>query len=153
MPIDSANWRAEDLVLMKGLRSPLHHLIAAILLFLLATGCASTKQTEQMLSDAGFKRVAATTTHQLQQLKALPADKLTVAKLNGKKYYVYPDPARKVIYVGNPEQYQTYQEILALRKIEGENRVEAAMGDEGSNNDTVTWAEWTADKGWTFGSE
>jgi hypothetical protein len=137
---------------MKELRFLFHPFIAAVTLFLCTVGCANTKQTEQMLSDAGFKRVAATTTNQLQQLKAMPADKLTVAKLNGKKYYVFPDPARKIIFVGNLEQYQTYQEILSLRKIEGQNRVDADLGDEGSTNDTVTWAEWTDNSGWTFGS-
>ena len=64
-------------------------------LLLLAAGCASTKpvqQTETMLRQAGFKPVAASSERQIQHLQSLPADKLTVLKLKGKTFYVFPDP-------------------------------------------------------------
>src|SRR5438045_1864721 len=127
-------------------------LITTVALLALAAGCATTKHTEQMLSDAGFGRVAATTPGQVAHLKTLPADKLTVAKLNGKTRYVFPYPDHNLIYVGNLEQYQTYQQILAYSKIEGQNRVEADMG-QGSDDDSDKWVDWTSNTGWTSGSD
>ena len=70
---------------------------------LLAVGCATTKQTEQMLSAAGFKAVIPNTlpTGTTNQ-KLLPVDKLTVAHRNRKTYYVFPDPAHNRLYVRQP---------------------------------------------------
>ena len=120
------------------------------LLVLLVAGCASTRNTEQMLTDAGFKRVLPQTPEQKRQLHALPADQLTVAHRNGKTYYVFPDPARRQLYVGSPEQYQAYQQLLSDKAIAGENRVDADMAGA-SDLDEVRWVEWTGD-GWVHGS-
>jgi hypothetical protein len=49
-------------------------LVWAILV--LTLGCASTHQTEDLLSAAGFKTVAANTPQQQQQLKTLPPHKM-----------------------------------------------------------------------------
>jgi hypothetical protein len=90
--------------------------ISVIALLALATGCISTrqsKQTEELLYDAGFKTVAATTAKQEQQLKALPRDKVTMVERNGKTYYVFPDVAHHQVYVGSPKQYDSYKQIRA----------------------------------------
>ena len=125
---------------------------AAIGLLALAMGCATTKHTEQMLGDAGFKRVAAQTPKQVQHLKTLPADRLTVVKVNGKTFYVFPDPAHNILYLGNPEEYQTYKESVSLQKLEGQNRVDA-IEDQASGDDAGTWVEWTSSSGWTHGND
>jgi hypothetical protein len=119
----------------------------------LLAGCASTKHTEQMLSEAGFRQIGATTDKQIQHLKSMPADKLTVATLNGKKFYVFPDPAHNQIFVGNLEEYQTYQQILTYSKIEGQNRVYADEGQASGADDSDKWVEWTNNTGWTHGSD
>lgn len=123
-----------------------------VALLVLAAGCATNKQTESMLGAAGFHRIAATTPGQLRHLKTLPPDKLTVAKIKGKTYYVFPDPAHNLIYLGNTEEYQTYKEILSDRQLEGQNRVEAEVGQASGADDDAHWVEWTSDAGWTSGN-
>lgn len=130
-------------------------IFCAIALFAFAhafTGCASSpKHTEQMLSEAGFRKISATTDKQRQHLKSLPTDKLTVAKVNGKTVYVFADPAHNQIYVGNLEAYQTYKQILTYSKLDEQNRAYAEEGlDSGDNTDE--WVEWTNTAGWAYGS-
>jgi hypothetical protein len=121
----------------------------------LATGCASTRhveQTEHLLIKAGFKRVVASSEKQIKHLQTLPVNKLTVVKLKGKTYYVFPDPARNQIYVGTVVEYQTYQHYLTYSKIEAQDRVMAALGEDGGDND-ANWVEWSNNTGWTYGSD
>jgi hypothetical protein len=124
---------------------------SAVALLALAAGCASTKHTETMLSAAGFKVVVPNTPAQEQQIKTLPADKLTVAHRDGKTYYVFPDPAHNRLYVGSPQSYQNYQQILWDNKIARQDRVDTDMsGADG--DDQNRWAVWTENSGWTSGS-
>ena len=136
---------------MKTNRNTLQLLTAALLLTL-AVGCATSKHTEQMLVQAGFKTVAANTDKQAQHLKTLPADKLSVATLNGKTYYVFPDPAHNRIYVGNAQAYQDYQQALMYAKLQGDNRVMGALGEDTGQSGDVRWADWSENTGWTGGS-
>lgn len=129
--------------------------IAVVALLFLAASCASTKhteQTEQMLSEAGFNRVVASSEKQVKHLKTLPVDRLTVVRLKGKTRYVFPDPAHNEIYVGNLEEYQTYQQIVADNKIEAQNCVMADLGED-TGDDEVKWADWSSNTGWTYGSD
>ena len=81
--------------------------IGAFALLALAVGCASTQQTENLLSAAGFRTVIVTNPQQQQ----LPPYKVTVAERDGKTYYVYADPARNQNYVGDQSQYQRYRQL------------------------------------------
>ena len=135
---------------MPPIRFSLQLLVLTVALVCLA-GCATTKHTENMLSEAGFLRVAATSDKQLQHLMSLPPDKLTIARINGKPFYVFPDPAHKLIYVGNAEQFQSYQQILTYSKLDSDSRV-LAVEDEGPGDDTAKWVEWTNNTGWTHGT-
>jgi hypothetical protein len=119
--------------------------ISATALLALAVGCASTKtkQTEKMLSAAGFKIVAASTASQQQKLQTLPPGKVTVAKRSGKTYYVFPDATHNQIYVGNQEQYQAYQQILSDNKISAQERVSVEMNEDAP----VGWDGWD-EQGW-----
>ena len=121
-------------------------------LLALASGCATTKHTEQMLVQAGFKAVAANTDKQAQHLKTLPVDKLSVAKLNGKTYYVFPDPAHNRIYVGNVQAYQDYQHAVMYAKLQADNRVMGALGEDTGQSGDIRWADWSENTGWTGGS-
>jgi hypothetical protein len=82
-------------------------IIGAFALLALAVGCASTQQTENLLSAAGFRTVIVTNPQQRQ----LRPYKVTVAERNGKTYYVYADPARNQVYVGDQSQYQRYRQL------------------------------------------
>jgi hypothetical protein len=73
----------------------------------LAVGCASTQQTESLLSAAGFRTVVVTNPQQ-QQVQPY---KLTTAERNGETYYFYADPARNQTYVGDRSQYQRYRQL------------------------------------------
>src|ERR1700736_1556703 len=82
-------------------------MIGVVALLAVAMGCASTQQTENLLSAAGFSTVIVTNPHQ-QQVRPY---KVTVAQRNGETYYVYADPARNQIYVGDQSQYQRYRKL------------------------------------------
>ena len=127
--------------------------LGAILLLALVTGCATTKHTEQMLTDAGFKPVVASTDKQLQHLKSLPADKLSVAKVNGKTFYVFPDPAHNRIYVGNAQAYQDYQQAVVYAKTAASSREMSALGEDGGGADDSRWVEWSNNSGWSYGND
>lgn len=95
---------------------------AAVLVLVLATGCAGTPApassapSESLLSAAGFKTLAATTAEQRQHLQWLHPGQVTAVQLTGKHYYVYPDVAKNQLYVGTPKEYEAY---LALRTKSG----------------------------------
>jgi hypothetical protein len=127
-------------------------LLAIIATLLGLVGCAtSPKQTEQLLTQAGFQRIPAVSDKQMQHLLTLTPDKLTIARINGKPFYVFPDPDNKQIYVGNTEQFQTYQQLLTYRKLNADSRV-LAVEDEGPGDDTGKWVQWTETTGWTHGT-
>jgi hypothetical protein len=83
------------------------NIVGAFALLALAVGCASTQQTENLLSASGFRTVIGTDPQQ-QQLRPY---KVTVADRNGETSYVYADPARNQIYVGDQSQYQRYRRL------------------------------------------
>jgi hypothetical protein len=104
-------------------------------LALLVVACASTKQTENMLSAAGFKMMPATTPEQKAHLTTLPAHKVTMVTREGKTYFVFPDAKQQVLYVGQQAQYDAYQK-LRLQKQMAEEQAEAASAVE------PAWGVW-----------
>ncbi len=111
------------------------------MLLWLAAGCATTRHTETFLTAAGFKVVAVTTPKQEQKLKSLRPDKITMVQRNGKTYYVFPDPAHHQIYLGTPNEYQNYRQILADNKIAEQNRMGVEM-DEADGGGWDDWGSW-----------
>jgi hypothetical protein len=124
---------------MKPFLNPVKLSVALALLLL--AGCATTQHTETFLTAAGFKVVAATTPQQEQRLKSLPPGKISTVQRNGKTYYVFPDAAHNRIYLGTPNEYQNYQQILADSKIAAQDRVGAEMkaADGDGWNDWDSW--------------
>ncbi len=115
-------------------------LLGAIAFAALAMGCASTQSTENLLSAAGFKTIVATTPQQQQHLKTLPPNKVTLAQRDGKIYYVFADPAHNQIYVGNPSQYQKYQQLRLANSLAQDQLATAEL-----NNETAMgWGMWGA---------
>ena len=111
---------------------------AFALLAFFVVGCANTSQTENLLSAAGFRTIVANTSQQQQHLKTLPPNKVTLVQRNGKNYYVYADPAHYQIYVGNPAQYQQYQQLRLANNLAQENLEAAQLNQEA----TMGWGVW-----------
>ena len=108
--------------------------VAALVAFV--TGCASTKGTENLLSAAGFNTIPANTPERQAHLKSLPPHKITMVVRDGKTYYVYPDQAHQVLYVGQETQYQEYQR-LRLQNQMAEDQAQAA-----EMNAAAGWDTW-----------
>jgi hypothetical protein len=102
----------------------------------LATGCSTTKQTEDLLSEAGFKIVPAVTPRRQAHVKSLPEGKITKVQREGKTYFVYPDVARNVIYVGRDAQYQRYQKLGAQSQLALEQSTDEKL------NSGPGWGVW-----------
>jgi hypothetical protein len=91
-----------------------------LVLCLCALGCALfPKQKASMLSDAGFRIVAANTPEKIQALNTLPANRVSKVDRNGETYYVYADTGDcRCLRVGREEQYQRYLRISGEAKSE-----------------------------------
>jgi hypothetical protein len=129
--------------------------LAALAAFALVAGCAGTgpsapppapaPQTESLLSAAGFKTVVASTDKQLQEIPKLPAGQVTVMSNTGKNYFVYPDMAKKQIYVGTEKEYQAYLRLRAQNNLPNVNpeasylKQDAAMRKADTRDNSVYW--------------
>ena len=116
-------------------------LSAALALFLLIAGCATSQHAETFLTAAGFKVIAATTPKQEQRLKSLPPDKISTVQRNGKTYYVFPDAAHDRIYLGMLNEYQNYRQIVADNKIAAQDRMSAELS-AANGDDWNDWDSW-----------
>jgi hypothetical protein len=133
---------------MKQIRVSIQ-MISAIALLTLTAGCAttqtSTQNRESMLVASGFKTVTPKTPAQQQKLQKLPPGKVTMINKKGRTYYIFPDPAHNVAYVGGPNQYQAYQQLRAENKLARENLETAEMYQD-AEMDWGGWGGWGA--GW-----
>jgi hypothetical protein len=118
-------------------------LIVVFALLALAVGCAGTQtQTkENLLIAAGFKVITPRTAAQQQKLQALPPDKVTLVRKEGKTYYVFPDAPNNQAYVGGPKQYQAYRQLRFANKLANEN-LEAAQLNQDASMDWGAWGGW-----------
>jgi hypothetical protein len=103
--------------------------LAALALLAFAAGCATTQQTENLLSAAGFKTVTASTPEQQQRLKTLEPGKITPVKRRGKTDFVFPDPAHNQLYVGGQAEHQKYQQLRLQKKLSNENLIAAEVSE------------------------
>src|SRR5260370_6793817 len=76
-----------------SLKQTINFTVVALLSVLWA-GSALAAPTESLLVSAGFKAKAATTAKQRQELRTLPAGKVSPVSQNGKTFYIYPDAQR-----------------------------------------------------------
>lgn len=111
-------------------------LLSLAALVALGAGCQTTRQTEDLLSAAGFKIMPASTLEQQTHLKTIPSGKITSVQRDGKMYFVYPDKAHQVIYVGTDAQFQEYQKLRLKNQMAAE-QVEAAQ-----MNADPSWGMW-----------
>jgi hypothetical protein len=124
------------------------NMIGVIALLALTVGCAttetSTQSKESMLVAAGFKTITPKTAAQQQKLQQLPPGKVAMINKAGKTYYIFPDPAHNVAYVGGPKQYQSYQQLRIENRLAEENFETAEMYQE----PMMGWGSWG---GWGTG--
>src|SRR5215468_7062209 len=113
--------------------------IGALAVLAMVVGCAAnTQSTENLLSAAGFRTIVANTPQRQQHLKTLPANKVVLVQRNGKNYYVYADPAHYQIYVGNPSQYQQYQQLRLARNLAQDQLAPEELNQQAASN----WDSW-----------
>ena len=123
---------------MNKARTVLSRICAAVLVAL-AVGCAMTKQTENLLSQAGFKSIPANTPARQARLESLPADRITMVQRHGKEYFVFPDASQNMLYVGQKTELETYE---ALRGSE-EREVQGEMNNSMVSPEWDEWEPWT----------
>ena len=119
---------------MKQILTPFR-ILPIIALLALAVGCANTQSKENSLIAAGFRVSVPKTAAQQQKLKTLPPDKVTVVHKDGKTYYVFPDAARNLAYVGGPKEYEAYHQIRLQKK-----KLEAIEAKEEAEQ--IDWGGW-----------
>jgi hypothetical protein len=107
-------------------------------LLCLALGCSTTKQTENLLSAAGFKMMPAATPEQQAHLKSLPPNKVTTVVREGQTWFAFPDRKAQVLYVGQQAQYDAYQRLRLQQQL-AEDQVQASETAAG----WAAWGPWT----------
>jgi len=116
----------------------------------LLIGCAttqtSTQNRESMLAASGFKTITPKTAAQQQKLQNLPPGKVTMIQKKGKTYYIFPDPAHNMAYVGGPKQYRQYQQLRNDNKLAKESLETADMYQDAEMQWSV-WGGWDAGLG------
>jgi hypothetical protein len=84
------------------------------MMIVLCTGCATappapTAPNKDKLVAAGFRVVDVKTQLQQERLEALPQGRVSEWQRTGKTFFVYPDPAKKQLYVGTQKEYDAYR--------------------------------------------
>ena len=114
----------------------------------LLVSCASTQTStqnrESMLAASGFKTITPKSAAQQQKLQQLPPGKVTMIQKKGKTYYIFPDPAHNLAYVGGPKQYRQYQQLRTDNKLAKESLETADMYQD----EEMQWSVWG---GWDAG--
>ena len=112
-------------------------LISAAALLMIVAGCATTpaEHTEKLLAQSGFKAVPAKAASQQQQMHTLPPARISLVKRKGHIYYVYPDHARNILYVGHKAQYQAYQIAAQDQRLSQDARLLQDAGDSSVLNE------------------
>jgi hypothetical protein len=66
---------------------------------------------EGELLGLGFKVLVAQTDVQRDWVKTLTPGKMNAKQRTGKKFFIYPDPAKNRIFVGGPQEYEGYLQL------------------------------------------
>jgi len=108
----------------------------------LAVSCATkqpTAETQDILLASGFKVVTPSTPAQQALLNKLPRGRVTVVNRKGKNWYVFPDAAHNQAYVGNSNQYQSFQ-----LSYQDEQLTNGEIGEANLAKDSAEWDAWNA---------
>jgi hypothetical protein len=110
-------------------------------------GCAAihrseARQTEDLLSAAGFHQFPADSPERINALKTMKPRTITTVSKNGKIYWVYPDPTNcNCLYAGTESQYQAYKRLALQKQIADEN-LAAAEAAQDAAMDYDMWGPW-----------
>jgi hypothetical protein len=96
-----------------------------------------------MLAASGFKTITPKTAAQKQKLQNLPPRKVTMIQKAGKTYYIFPDPAHNLAYVGGPKQYRRYQQLRTDSRL----AKESLETDEMYQDTAMEWSLWSGGEG------
>src|SRR5262245_1348362 len=97
------------------------------------------RQTESVLSAAGFQRRPADTPERIAHLKTLRPLKLVPHMKDGRLLYVYADPKNcGCLYVGDEAAYERYHQLALQKQIAQEQLMTAQMNEDAAMN----WGLW-----------
>ncbi len=93
-------------------------MVVMALAFVLATAGAqaagakaeSAKTDSAELTALGFKTLVATTPAQKEWVRTLKPGKVRAMQRNGRKFYIFAEPAQERIFVGGPTEYAAWVE-------------------------------------------
>jgi hypothetical protein len=114
----------------------LSRVFAAIMLGGFLSACAmmeaqQAKDTEQLLTAAGFKMKLADTPAKMAHLKTLTQHKIVPHQKDGVVYYIYADAANcQCFYWGQEQSYQNFMLLQEQQNIANEERMTAEMNQE-----------------------
>jgi len=148
----------DSIMMHHRLKTTILEIVSAVLFAAFCFGCASTPPAppppdKQKLAAAGFKVVDAKTQLQQERIQALPQGRVTWFQVTGQTYYVYPDPAKKQLYIGTQKEYDTYRllypnagaDSLAQQNaanMADYNKQDARMRINTNNDLTDPWSLW-----------
>ena len=89
-------------------RSLLQRAVVVLAMLMIPWGAAAAAVDEAELAKLGFKELVATTDVQKRWIADLPTGRIRPMQRTGKRFFVYPDAARNLVYVGGPVQYAAY---------------------------------------------
>jgi hypothetical protein len=64
---------------------------------------------------------------------------VVLVQRNGKNYYVYADPPHYQIFVGNPSQYQQYQQLRLARNLAQDQLATAELNQQTTMDWGMVW--------------
>jgi hypothetical protein len=119
---------------------------------------APAAPNESELLGLGFKVLVAQNEVQRDWVKNLASGRMNPMQRTGKKYFIYPDASRNLIYVGGPQEYEAYLRLHPINEQPGTqeaaNRAYRAKQDDAMRkatardlSDPFLGASW-ADLGW-----
>jgi hypothetical protein len=110
----------------------------AVSVFIAGTAMAAAPRVdESQLLALGFKVLVASTPVQEQWVQSLPPGQIRAMQRSGKKYFIYPDAARKQIYVGGPAEYEAYQQLYPNSQSDQQEAANKASAYRGKQDDTM----------------
>ena len=112
---------------------------ASVFIAGIATAAAPRVDESQLLA-LGFKVLVASTPVQEKWVQSLPPGQIRAMQRNGKKYFIYPDAARRQIYVGGPAEYQAYQQLHPNSPSDQQEAANKASAYRAKQDDTMRQA-------------
>ena len=137
MIVETKSNESKERATMKQIRTSFNR-VGVIAVLALMIGCTTTSNNADLLSAAGFRRFPADTPQKQQLLNTLTPGRLTLITWKGKQFYVQPDVANNLAFVGTPAEYQTYQQLRLARQLSNDNLMAAQM----NQNAMMGWGAW-----------